>query len=58
MNNVQNIKNDDYCEFGHNKNVPGIVIYNTIVVSISRCMYTANELYIYVILLLLVCEIV
>ena len=27
-------------------NIPGIVIYNTIVVSISRCMYTTNQLYI------------
>ena len=24
-------------------NIPGIVIYNTIVVSISRCMYTTNQ---------------
>ena len=36
-------------------NIPGIVIYNTIVVSISRCMYTTNQLYI---LYIYICNII
>ena len=58
MNNVKNIKNDDNCELGHNKytrysDITILVLF----ILVGACIQLIN-VYIYVILLLLVCEIV
>ena len=48
MNNVKILKMTTIVNLD-TTNIPGIVIYNTIVVSNSRCMHTTNQrIYIYI----------